>query len=277
MQFTQGLKNMSELPFAVTRPAYVERVGLKSRDAQALADYYQQIVGLREMARRGSSIILGAGDLELLEIEQSSALKQDDPRSAGLFHTAFLLPQRADLARWIRHAIDKQLPVAGASDHAVSEAVYLTDPDGNGIEIYTDRTPDTWQWQNGQVHMVTDAMDVNGILQELQDNPAQWSQAPQGTVVGHVHLRVGQIQPAEDWWYDEMALDTVAHYGSKAVFLSSGGYHHHIANNIWQSAGAGKRDLDRSGLAFVQINDRRDGVTRIVEDPWGNEIRINKI
>ena len=268
---------MTKLPFAVTRPAYVERVGLKSRDAETLAQYYENIVGLREMARRGSSIILGAGGRELLEIEQSSALKPEDPRSAGLFHTAFLLPERADLARWIRRAIDKQLPVAGASDHAVSEAVYLTDPDGNGIEIYTDREPDTWKWNGDQVHMVTDAMDVNGLLQELNNAPSEWTKAPEGTVVGHVHLRVGQIQPADDWWHDELAFDTVAKYGSKAVFLSSGGYHHHIANNIWQSAGAGKRDLDRSGLSFVQINDTRDVKTRVIDDPWGNEIRINKI
>ena len=268
---------MSELPFAVTRPTYVERVGLKSRDAETLAHYYEDIVGLREMTRRGASIILGTGGRELLEIEQSSALKADDPRSAGLFHTAFLLPKRVDLARWIRRAIDKQLPIAGASDHAVSEAVYLNDPDGNGIEIYTDRSPDQWKWQGSEVHMVTDGMDVNGILAELKNDPAEWTKAPDGTVVGHVHLRVGQIQPADDWWHSELGFNTVAKYGSKAVFLSSGGYHHHIANNIWQSAGAGLREIDRSGLSFVQLNDTRDVQTRVVDDPWGNEIRINKI
>ncbi len=268
---------MGQLPFAVTCPAYIERVGLKSRDAETLAQYYQDVIGLREMARRGVSVILGAGDRELLEIEQSSALKPDDPRSAGLFHTAFLLPARADLARWIRRAIDRQLPVAGASDHAVSEAVYLTDPDGNGIEIYADRAPEQWRRNGDQVHMVTDRMDVNDILQELNNAPAEWIKAPQGTVIGHVHLRVGQIQPAEDFWHDELAFDTVAKYGTKAVFLSTGGYHHHIANNIWQSHGAEKRDPDRSGLSFVQINDMRAGKPRVVEDPWGNEIRINKI
>lgn len=268
---------MTELPFAVTRPTYVDRVGLKSRDAETLAKYYQEIVGLRELARRDASIILGAGGRELLEIEQSSAVRDDDPHSAGLFHTAFLLPKRVDLARWIRRAIDKQLPVAGASDHAVSEAVYLNDPDGNGIEIYTDRSQNQWQWKDQQVHMVTEAMDLNGILSELNNDPAEWSFAPDGTVVGHVHLRVGQISPAADWWHDELDFETVAKYGSKAVFLSSGGYHHHIANNIWQSAGAAKRDKDRSGLSFVQMNDSRDVQSRVVNDPWGNEIRINKI
>lgn len=268
---------MTELPFAVTRPTYVERVGLKSRDAESLAKYYQDIVGLREMARRDNAIILGAGARELLEIEQSSALKAENPRSAGLFHTAFLLPQRSDLARWIRRAIDSKLLISGASDHAVSEAVYLNDPDGNGIEIYTDRPAQDWQWQNGQVHMVTDAMDVNGVLSELERDPAPWTAAPDGTVVGHVHLRVGHIEKAENWWHQELGFDTVAQYGAKAVFMSSGGYHHHIANNIWQSAGAGKREKDRSGLSFVQLNDHRDGQSRVLYDPWGSEIRINNI
>lgn len=268
---------MSELPFAVTRPTYVERVGLKSRDAETLAQYYIDIVGLKEIARRGSAIILGAGGRELLEIEQSSVLKSDDPSSAGLFHTAFLLPKRIDLARWIRRAIDKQLPIAGASDHAVSEAVYLNDPDGNGIEIYIDRAPQDWKWQDSKVHMVTEAMDVNGILSELKADPKQWNSAPDGTVVGHVHLRAGQVKAAEDWWQSEVGFNTVATYGSKAVFLSSGGYHHHIANNVWQSEGAGKRDKDRTGLSFIQLNDTRDVQSRVIEDPWGNEVRINKI
>lgn len=272
---------MTALPFAVTRPTYVDRVGLKSHDAENLAQFYQDIVGLKILARRDHSIILGAaaetGDRELLEIEQSAALKTDDPHSAGLFHTAFLLPERVDLARWVKRAIDKQLPVAGASDHEVSEALYLNDPDGNGIEIYVDRSPEDWKWQGGQVHMVTDALDVHDLLSTLEQDGAEWQHAPQNTVIGHVHLRAGQIQPAIDWWHNELGLETVAKYGSKAAFLSSGGYHHHIANNIWQSAGAGKRDKDRSGLSFIQMNDSRDVESRIIEDPWGNEVRVNKI
>jgi catechol 2,3-dioxygenase len=130
---------MSEMPFAATTPVSVARVGLKARNAEALAAYYRKVVGLEEIGRDGATIALGAGGRPLLEIESDPAAKPDDPRSAGLFHTAFLLPTRADLGRWIKHAIDQRIQIEGASDHLVSEALYLTDPEGNGIEIYADR------------------------------------------------------------------------------------------------------------------------------------------
>lgn len=268
---------VAALPFAMTAPVRVARVGLKSRDAESLAQYYSDVVGLREMGRRNSSIILGAGDRELLEIEQFSAASPDDPRSAGLYHTAFLLPTRGDLARWSRRAIDRQLAIAGASDHKVSEAIYLTDPDGNGIEIYADRPHETWQWNGSKVAMSTDALDVGSLLDVLQQEGGEWLQAPQNTVVGHVHLRVGDAAQAETFWHTELGFDTVQTYGDKAVFLSTGGYHHHIAANAWQSKGAEKRDQDRSGLSFVQLEDTRGGNGRTLLDPWGNLIHTIKI
>lgn len=267
---------VAPLPFAMTTPVRVARVGLKARDAEALADYYREVVGLREMTRRGAAIVLGAGDRELMEIEQCSQAKPDDPRSAGLYHTAFLLPTRGDLARWSRRAIDRQLPVSGASDHAVSEAIYLTDPEGNGIEIYSDRPHTTWQWDGDRVKMGTEALDVRDLLDVLKHEGGEWNGAPQNTVVGHVHLRVGDAGQAETFWHDELGFETVQHYGGKAVFLSTGRYHHHIGANAWQSAGAGKRDRDRTGLAWVELQDTRGGNDRVLEDPWGNEIRTVK-
>lgn len=267
---------IAPLPFAMTTPAHIARVGLKARQAEELAEYYRKVVGLREMRRHGASIVLGAGDRELLEIEQSSAARPDDPRSAGLYHTAFLLPARTDLARWARWAIDRQLPVAGASDHRVSEAIYLTDPEGNGIEIYSDRPNDQWQWQNGHVGMTTEQLDVGNLLDTLNKAGGEWTGAPQNTVVGHVHLRVGNAKEAEGFLHDQLGLDTVALYGDKAVFTSTGGYHHHIAANAWQSTGAGKRDRDRTGLAWVEIADSRAGNDKVIEDPWGNVINVVK-
>lgn len=264
------------LPFAMTTPVRVARVGLKARDAEHLAEYYRQVVGLREMARRDASIVLGAGDRELLEIEQFSAAKPDDPRSAGLYHTAFLLPERVDLAHWIRHAIDKQLPVSGAADHDVSEALYLTDPEGNGIELYVDRPAKEWQWTDSEVKMSNSALDVDDLMKLLNREGGEWSGAPQNTVIGHVHLRVGNAAEAEAFWNDQMGFDTVNHYGDKAVFLSTGGYHHHIAANAWQSGGAAKRDKDRSGLAWIELEDTRGGKSQLLEDPWGNLIRTIK-
>lgn len=267
---------VAPLPFAMTTPMRVARVGLKARDAETLAEYYRDVVGLREMTRRGASIVLGAGDRELMEIEQFSAAKPDDPRSAGLYHTAFLLPTRGDLARWSRRAIDKQLPVSGASDHKVSEAIYLTDPEGNGIEIYTDRPHDQWQWNGDRVAMSTDPLDVGNLLDVIKQEGGEWTFAPQNTVVGHVHLRVGNAQEAETFWHNELGLETVQTYGDRAVFMSTGRYHHHIAANAWQSAGAGKRDMDRTGLAWVELEDTRGGDNSTFVDPWGNVINTIK-
>ena len=136
---------MSELPFAATTPISVAQVGLKARDAKALADYYSAVVGLEQLSSDGETITLGAKGRPLLVIEGDTAAKPDDPRSAGLFHTAFLLPSRADLGRWINFAAERQIKIDGASDHLVSEALYLTDPEGNGIEIYADRMPTEWK------------------------------------------------------------------------------------------------------------------------------------
>ncbi|MGU3576506.1 VOC family protein [Brucellaceae bacterium C25G] len=267
----------SQLPFAMTTPVRVGRIGLKSRDAESLAEYYRNVIGLKEMARRTHTIILGAGDRELMEIEQFSSAKPDDPRSAGLYHTAFLLPSRGDLARWTRFAIDKQIPVSGASDHNVSEAIYLTDPEGNGIEIYADRPHEGWQWKDSRVVMGTEALDVGNLLDELKHTDLEWQNAPKNTVIGHVHLRVGNAQQAESFWHQQLGFDTVQSYGDKAVFLSTGGYHHHIAANSWQSNHAGKRDLDRAGLSFVSLEDTRGGNAKTFEDPWGNLITTSNI
>ena len=261
------------LPFSATTPVHIARVGLKARDAEQLAAYYKALLGFEEMSRNGGRIALGAGGRELLEIEGSAALKPDDPRSAGLYHTAFLLPSRTDLARWTRHAMENRIAIEGASDHLVSEAVYLTDPEGNGIEIYADRAQDKWSFADGQVQMATQPLDFQGLLGELGDGDAGWKGAPAGSVVGHVHLRVGDIGAAESWWHEAVGLDTMVHYGGAAVFLSSGGYHHHIGANSWQSAGAGPRDPSRTGLSWVEMRSASAVEETSREDPWGTVIR----
>jgi catechol 2,3-dioxygenase len=262
------------LPFAATTPVSVSRVGLKARDENGLADYYKHLLGLRETRRSGRVIGLGTGERELLEIEGADTLKPDDPRAAGLFHTAFLLPTRADLARWARRATDEGIAVTGASDHLVSEAIYLTDPEGNGIEIYADRAPETWRRTDGEIAMATERLDFASLLSVLEEGDSGWAGAPDGTIVGHVHLRAGDVGEAEQWWAGEVGLETMAHYGDAAVFMSSGGYHHHVGNNVWRSRGAGRRDADRSGLAFVELFDRKAAADRELTDPWGSEIRL---
>lgn len=263
---------MSELPFAASAPVSIGRVGLKAKDAEALAAYYRTVVGLAELSRDGETIALGAAGRPLMVIEGDKALQPDDPRSAGLFHTAFLLPERADLGRWINHAVEKQIPIEGASDHLVSEALYLTDPEGNGIEIYADRDPKEWKWQGDKVEMATYRMDIPGVRGSVADGTT-WQGMPDNSIVGHVHLRVGDPTVAEDWWHQEMGFDTVSKYGRDAVFLSTGGYHHHIGANVWQSRGAGPRDNGRTGLGWVEL--LRKGPANAVDktDPWGTTIR----
>ncbi len=267
-------QDMSELPFAATTPVSVGQVGLKARNAAALADFYSAIVGLEKLSADGETITLGAKGRPLLVIEGDKAAKPDDPRSAGLFHTAFLLPSRADLGRWINFAAERQIPIDGASDHLVSEALYLTDPEGNGIEIYADRMPTEWKWTGGQIAMATQRMDIAGVRGSVPTGDAGWQGAPENSIVGHVHLRVGDPVAAEDWWQKAMGFDTVAKYGAQAVFLSTGGYHHHIGANTWQSAGAGQRDQGRSGLSWVELRSSRMDAAQTFEDPWGTQIRL---
>lgn len=265
---------MTALPFAVTTPISVGRVGLRARDAGRLAEYYKIVVGLKELRRSGNTIALGAGDRELLEIEGSPALQPDDPRSAGLFHTAFLLPSRRDLARWAKRAIDESITIDGASDHLASEAIYLSDPEGNGIEIYADRPPESWWNADGTPRIATDPLDFKSLFAELDAATPVWSGLPDGSVVGHAHLRVGDTREAESWWHEAQGLNTTARYGDQAVFLSSGRYHHHIGANSWQSRDAGPRAADRAGLGFVELHSREATAEHVSHDPWGNEIRV---
>lgn len=265
---------MKELPFAADAPISAGRVGLIARDATALADYYRDVVGLAEISRANGKIVMGAGERPLLDIEERRNARPDNPRSAGLFHTAFLLPTRADLARWVRYAIDRNIPIDGASDHLVSEALYLTDPEGNGIEIYADRPRDKWKWKDGHVEMATVRLDIPNLLSELSGKDTGWKGAPENSIIGHVHLRVGNPADAEQWWHSELGFDTVANYGKAAVFLSTGGYHHHIGANSWQSAGAGPRDKDRTGLAWVEMHAKAAGAEKTLRDPWETEVRV---
>jgi catechol 2,3-dioxygenase len=265
---------MTNLPFAADAPVSVAAVGIKARDVNTVAGYYKDVIGLAEVSRRPGVIALGVNGRTLLEIEEFKAARPDDPRSAGLYHTAFLMPSRVDLARWTRNTIDRRFPVTGASDHLVSEAIYLNDPEGNGIEIYADRPREAWDFAGTTIKMATQPLDVENLLGELKGGVPAWNGAPDDSMVGHVHLRVGNAAEAERWWNNELGFDTMVHYGDSAVFLSTGGYHHHVGANSWQSAGAKDREPDRSGLSFVEFRSKDAKAESVHEDPWGNVIRI---
>ena len=199
--------------------------------------YYRTAVGLDVLERGHGRAILGAGGRELLVLVEEAGARPSHGYT-GLFHFALLVPERVDLARWLAHAMRDRVPLVGLSDHFVSEALYLTDPDGHGIEIYWDRPRELWE---GQVaaRMTTLRLDVDGLLGELEDPPPErFDGLPATTVIGHVHLKVAAIAPTVAFYRDVLGFDVMAHFGAEAAFLGAGGYHHHVGANTWESAGA---------------------------------------
>jgi catechol 2,3-dioxygenase len=281
--------------FASRTPLHIGAIGLVARDLDGLTNFYRDLLGLTVLEQTGHGSRLGVGDVALIEIEYQPNAKPDDPAQAGLYHTAFLMPTRQDHARWIMHIMKARLPISGASDHGVSEAFYLDDPEGNGIEVYSDRPRERWNWENGLVTMQTKQLDIEAILQEIDAASATYPAAPQGLRIGHVHLRVGNIEKAEDFYRGTLGLDLTRRRGG-ATFMSSGGYHHHVGANVWHSDGAGLRDADRAGLAWFSIETADDAaynaaVTRLkaagaplhslaagieTADPFGTRVRILK-
>ena len=245
--------NPSATPTLASRaPLHIGAIGLVARDLDLLTDYYRDLLGLTVHERSDRLSRLGVGDVTLIEIEHRPNAKPDDPAMAGLYHTAFLMPTRQDHARWILHIARNRVPIAGASDHGVSEAFYLDDPEGNGIEVYNDRPPERWQRENGLVVMPTKQLDIEAILREVDPATAAYPSAPEGLRIGHIHLRVGEVGKAEEFYRGAVGLDLTRRRGG-ATFMSSGGYHHHVGANVWHSEGAGRRDDDRAGLAWFSI------------------------
>lgn len=272
-------------------PLRIGKVRLNVRDLSRVSRFYRDALGLVQTGAHGDTITLGTAAGPLLELVRKPGLTPRDPRAAGLFHTAFLLPDRADLGRWLAHARANHIALEGASDHLVSEAIYLSDPEGNGIEIYADRPASDWQSRNGEIVMATEPLDIRGLSKAAGGQA--WNGAPSGTIVGHMHLQVGDTANAEGFWNGVLGFDVTNRYPG-ATFFGAGGYHHQIAANIWNSRGAGARPDDAAGLAGfeVLVSDARrldaiairadaagrllsrtpDSVT--VSDPWNNRITL---
>src|SRR5882724_3566796 len=240
------------LTFASRTPLHVGAIGLIARDLDRLTDYYRDLLGLTVIERNDRLARLGAGGVTLIEIEHRPNAKPDDPAQAGLYHTAFLMPTRQDHARWITHIARNQVPISGASDHGVSEAFYLDDPEGNGIEVYNDRPRERWQRDGDMIVMQTKQLDIDAIVTEIEPATATYPAAPEGLRVGHIHLRVGSIEKAEEFYRSAIGLELTRRRGG-ATFMSSGGYHHHVGANVWHSPGAGPRDRNRAGLSWFTM------------------------
>ena len=249
---------------AETRMGPVE---LTVSDLERSLDYYRDAIGLGVREQGAGRASLG-GDSDLLVLEEVPGA-QPAPRNTGLFHFALLVPERRDLATWLAHAIREEVPLTGVSDHFVSEALYLRDPDEHGIEIYADRPRELWE---GQVaRMTTEPLDLENLLGELADPETEpFEGLPGGTAMGHVHLQVAEIPETLRFYRDLLGFDLMASYGSQAAFLSAGGYHHHLGANTWNSAGAapppeGSAALRRATIVLPDSETRDEVVRRVAE------------
>jgi catechol 2,3-dioxygenase len=259
-------------------------------DLDTMIRYYRDGVGLQLLSHVGNRAVLGFKDIEILILEHKPMMKHASPHEAGLFHTAILFPSQAALAKAVASvARQYQGNFTGSADHLVSKAFYFNDPEGNGVELYWDRDRSEWSWVHGSIEMDTIFLDPNQFLSEhLTDSPVE-----EDKKVGHVHLSVGSIPAAEEFYVKMLGFERTMSWGDAAIFVSAGGYHHHMAMNTWRSKGAGKRQLalglgkveivldsqdqvleTKDRLDFYKLDTSLDSNIAKVEDPWGNIISL---
>jgi catechol 2,3-dioxygenase len=271
-----------------TRPGPVT---LRVADLGTEAAFYEQTVGLELSDSSSNRAVLGAGAEPLVVLDAVPGAPPRPRGTSGLFHLAIVVPDRVELARSLARIAEERWPLAGASDHLVSEALYLSDPEGNGIEIYRDRPKERWPHEDGELRMATLPLDLDSVMSELGGAEEGSNGAAPGTRIGHVHLNVSDLGEAEDFYADTLGLDVTVRGYPGALFLSAGGYHHHVGVNTWQSEGgppppAGSRGLESFALlvpddelaglrdqlrrAGAPVEETPDGIA--TEDPSGNAL-----
>ena len=287
-------------PFGIAPPGYrlppatrVGRVRLQVRDLQRSLEYYTRVLGLRTLVTNGGVATLGAhGDPRpLVELhERTDARPVPRHGLLGLYHFALLLPDRPALGRFARHLAKLGVHAASAG-HAVSESIYLTDPDGLGIEVYADRPKSTWQVNGQELYITVEPLDLPDLVREGGLEP--WTGSPAGTVIGHVHLYVGTLEHAEAFYHRALGFDKTAWTYPGALFFAAGGYHHHLGTNIWAAGAPPATDGDARLLewelllpgvdgiedAARSLSDAGhevivDGAHRLSADPWGTALRL---
>lgn len=272
---------------ALDMPTHVDHAHLRVGDLAMVSAWYQTILGLTPIDSSPSGQTLGVAGRPLLTLTEAKGAAPQPRQAPGLFHTAFLVPDRPALAAWLAHAAHAGVALQGASDHLVSEAIYLADPEGNGIEVYRDRSRADWTYlPDGKVAMATERLDLQALYNEADKGP--WGGMQPSTAIGHIHLQVSDIPTADHFFRDVLGLDLMATYPG-ASFFASGRYHHHVAANIWNSRRAGPRPAGMAGLAEytlrfdtterldvalaaldrMEIAVTRSGRTASLLDPWG--------
>lgn len=271
---------------------YVGEVGLKVVDIQKMKKFYQKIIGFDIISEKQNHVELGSGGKVLVKLEAVEGVTPKQGRYAGLYHFAILLPTREDLGKILVHLHQQGIQL-GSSDHLVSEALYLSDPEGNGIEIYRDREPEQWNWSNDEVSMAVDPIDAQGLVEAAQNSPEPWKGMPAATLMGHIHLHVSNLSAAKDFYVNGLGFEVVASMGGQALFLADEKYHHHIGMNVWNGVGIPALPDKEAGLHYYTLileEDKRNDLakklqsmgTEIIEhdnywevkDPSGNAIRL---
>ena len=244
-------------------------VHLTVADLDRSLAYYEEAIGLRVHGRENGTAKLGTGGADLLVLTEQPGAKSAEGYS-GLLHFALLLPARTDLGRWLKHAARDHIELTGMSDHRVSEALYLRDPDYHGIEIYADRPRETWEGKVAQT-MTTIPLDTNDLVRGIDDEPFQG--LPEGTTMGHVHFCVAEIPSTVEFW-EGLGFELMAELRAQAAFLASGGYHHHVGANTWQSQGAPYAPADRARLIGATVHGAAEA--RELVDPSGIPLTLSK-
>jgi catechol 2,3-dioxygenase len=273
----------------------VGNVRLTVSDVRRAREFYERVLGLQAAELDDGSLALGAGDGDpLIELRGDSSAAPLDRRATGLYHLAILVPTRRDLAFALARLADARWTLDGASDHLVSEALYLSDPDGNGIEIYRDRPRELWRRSGDQLEMATLPLDLRDVLGELSDRPSLQRRLPAGTRIGHVHLQVSELEQTERFYHGVLGFDVVVRTYPGALFVSAGGYHHHLGLNTWHSAGGSppspgsvglrsytvllpdaeelERVLERVRTAVIAVETDGERGEALVRDPSGNAV-----
>ncbi|MBT2570603.1 VOC family protein [Planococcus sp. ISL-110] len=271
---------------------YVGEVGLKVMNIDKMKRFYHETIGLEVISEEQHSVELGVAGKVLLKLEAIAGIIPKQGLYAGLYHFAILLPARADLGRILVHLHQKGIQL-GSSDHLVSEALYLSDPEGNGIEIYRDREPQQWNWSNNEVSMAVDPIDAQGLVEAAQNSSEPWQGMPPATVMGHIHLHVSNLTEAKDFYVDGLGFEVVASMGGQALFLADQKYHHHIGMNVWNGTGIPALPEKTAGLHYYTLIMEREKRNELenklcsmgteitkqdnyweVKDPSGNLVRL---
>jgi catechol 2,3-dioxygenase len=241
--------------FRLPATTQIGHAHLQVADLNRALKFYQELVGFKTISRGNETAMLSATGKFPAHIILSARAdaKPKPPHTTGLFHIAIRFPNRLELARVFRRLIEHGWPFQGFADHLVSEALYLADPDGNGVELYTDRPREQWRWRNGEVEMATNPLDVDNLLYEIENDSTPWNGVHPNTDIGHVHLHVSDLQKAEAFYCGVLGFDVTQRSYPGALFISAGGYHHHLGLNIWAGKGAPPPPPEAVGLHAFSI------------------------